>query len=96
MKAPFEVPVQAPYELGYDRRQPGELRLEELSKEEKKRLGIEGRELSQQSVPKRKVVRGEGKSQQVEGEVPQVSQGKRRARAVTLELIANAAMKVER
>ena len=98
MRAPFEVPVQDPYELGYDRRQPGELRLAELSAEEKRRLGIEGgEEQIKQSVPQRQVVRGENRSQKAEGEVPQrVTQGKRRAKAVTLELIANAATKVER
>ena len=97
MKAPFEVPLQDPYELGYDRRALQDLRLAELSKDEKRRLGIEEEGAQkEQSVPKREVVRDEGKSQQVDGDMTQVAQGKRRAKAVTLELIANAARKVER
>lgn len=65
--------------------------------EERQRLGIEAGTEIKQSLPKQQVVRDEDRSQTVEGEVPQrTTQGKRCARAVTLERIANAAGKVER
>ena len=95
MRAPFEIPSHDPYEVDYDRRDPADLRLADLTVTERQQLGIKP-DAGRQQLPQPAVTLPLVESPQLlEQEQSRPRSTKRRAKAATLEMIENGARTVK-